>query len=333
MSSTSTLPTPARPRLSPLVPLALAGVLWGTGGLTGSLIQRHTGMSALGTGFWRLAVAAVALLAWHVVTGRTGHLYVVRRHRPRVLAIGLLLALFQSCYFAAVGHLGVAVATLLTLGSAPVLVTAWTAAVGRVLPSRHTLAALVSAGGGLLLVVLGTDTSASPEPAGSVTIGVVLALLSAGGFSAVTVLSPGLGDRVAATTTVTWGFTIGSVALLPLAVLAGPLVGTPGPADLTLLAYLGTGPTAVAYGLYLSALRRATPTTGALAALLEPVTAAVLAVLVLGEPMTLLTVVGGAGIVTGLVLAGAARAPAPTRRRPEPARGRRRRRPAARAVD
>jgi DME family drug/metabolite transporter len=331
MTSTSTLPTPARTRLSPLVPLALAGVLWGTGGLTGSLVQRHTGISALGTGFWRLAVAAVALLAWHVATGRTDRLYVARRHRPRVLAIGLLLALFQSCYFAAVGHLGVAVATLLTLGSAPVLVTAWTAAVGRVLPSRQTLAALVSAGGGLLLVVLGTGTAAGP--AGSVTIGVVLALLSAGAFSAVTVLSPGLGDRVAATTTVTWGFTVGSVALLPLAVLAGPLVGTPGPADLALLVYLGVGPTTVAYGLYLSALRRATPTTGALAALLEPVTAAVLAVLVLGEPMTLLTVVGGAGIVTGLVLAGAARAPAPTRRRPGPARGRRRRRPAARAVD
>ncbi|HLS39870.1 MAG TPA: DMT family transporter [Ornithinicoccus sp.] len=304
MTSTSTLPTPARPRLSPLVPLALAGVLWGTGGLTGSLVQRHTGMSALGTGFWRLAVAAVALLAWHVVTGRTGHLYVVRRHRPRVLAIGLLLALFQSCYFAAVGHLGVGVATLVTLGSAPVLVTAWTTAAGRVPPSGRTLTALAAAGGGLLLVVLGTGTSASPGSSGAVSAGVALALLSASGFSAVTLLSPGLADRVAATTTVTWGFAVGALALLPVAALTGPVVGTPGPTDLALLAYLGTGPTAVAYGLYLSALRRATPTTGALAALLEPLTAAVLAVVVLAEPMTPLTVLGGAGVVTGLLLAG-----------------------------
>src|SRR5690606_41643046 len=124
------------------------------------------------------------------------------------------------------------------------------------------------------------------------------ARLSCGGFVALPALSTALGDRVAPTTSVPWGFTLGSVALLPLAVLAGPLVGTPGPADLTLLVSLGVGPTAVAHGLYLSALRRATPTTGALAALLEPVTAAVLAVLVLGEPMTLLTVVGGPGLVT-----------------------------------
>jgi drug/metabolite transporter, DME family len=303
-SSTPSLLTPAPSLLAPLVPLAVAGVLWGTGGITGSVIQTSTGISALGTGFWRLAVAAAVLLAWHLLSGRVGRLAVGRRDRPRVVAIGLLLALFQSCYFAAVGLLGVGVATLVTLGAAPVLVTTWTALVGRRLPSRQTLGALAAAGAGLVLVVLGLGAGgASTEPS-SMVAGVGLALLSSTGFAAVTVISPGLGDRVAPTTTVTWGFAAGSLALLPLAASTGPVLGSAGSEELALLVYLGVGPTAVAYGLYLSALRRATPTTGALAALLEPLTAAVLATLVLAEPLTVLTVLGGLGIVAGLVLAG-----------------------------
>ena len=52
-----------------------------------------------------------------------------------------------------------------------------------------------------------------------------------------------------------FGFSIGGLALLPLAATLGGLSFKPGPATLGLMLALGTGPTAVAYTLYFRGLR------------------------------------------------------------------------------
>src|SRR3712207_7061447 len=49
------------------------------------------------------------------------------------------------------------------------------------------------------------------------------------------------------------------------------------------LAYLGVVPTALAYGLFFAGLARIRATTASVVALVEPVTAALIGVLVLGE--------------------------------------------------
>jgi hypothetical protein len=68
-----------------------------------------------------------------------------------------------------------------------------------------------------------------------------------------------------------FGFTLGGLALMPLAQIAGGGIGfRPGLAVIGLLVALGTGPTAVAYTLYFRDLRSAAASTGALLTLLEP---------------------------------------------------------------
>ena len=85
--------------------------------------------------------------------------------------------------------------------------------------------------------------------------------------------------------------------LLPLAAaLGGGLGFRPDLASAGLLAALGTGPTAVAYTLYFRGLRKAPASTAALLTLIEPLTAAVLAALVLGNRLS------AAGITGALLL-------------------------------
>ena len=101
--------------------LVLSGLLWGTGGLIGTLFGRAAGLSAL-------SVAAYRLLA-----GGGPHGRLPGAGRPpgpagraawaRIAVNGLLSALFQGCYFAAISLTSVSLATLITIGGTPVIVT------------------------------------------------------------------------------------------------------------------------------------------------------------------------------------------------------------------
>ena len=78
---------------------------------------------------------------------------------------------------------------------------------------------------------------------------------------------------------------VGAAVLLPcLAFVEGPLVTTD-PAALAWLVYLGALTMALAYVLLYSGLRVVAPSTAVTASLVEPVTAAVVAAVVLDEPL------------------------------------------------
>jgi DME family drug/metabolite transporter len=68
---------------------------------------------------------------------------------------------------------------------------------------------------------------------------------------------------------------------------------------LLLVGFLGVIPTAVAYGAFFLGLRHAHPTAAALAVMLEPLTATVLAVLINGERLS------PGGVVGTLLISGA----------------------------
>ena len=73
-------------------------------------------------------------------------------------------------------------------------------------------------------------------------------------------------------------------------------------AELGLLLWLGVGPTALAYSAYFAGLRSVPSTTASLLALLEPLTAAVGAGLLLGERLTPVGLVGGVLLVVGMIV-------------------------------
>jgi DME family drug/metabolite transporter len=269
--------------------------LWGTGGLTGSLLGRSAGLSAIAVAAYRLTAGGLLIVAFRALAGRPWP--AGRAAWTRITVIGLLAALYQSCYFTAVSLTSVPLATLVAIGAAPVIVLAAARVTGRP-GGRHAAATTALAVTGLgLLVGLPSGFGETAVLASS-----GMAVLAAAGFAAVTLTSsrpvPGLDDL----TVTGFGFTIGGLALMPLTQLAGGMGFRPSLASAGLLAALGTGPTAVAYTLFFRGLRSAAPSTAALLALLEPLTGAILADLLLGERLSATGIAGAAAIGAAVIV-------------------------------
>jgi DME family drug/metabolite transporter len=292
---------PVHSRLG-LFQVSLAGVLWGTGGLGVQIIREHEPMSVLTISAWRMGLAALVLLAAVAALRQAGDVARLLRERPGpAIAAGVATGGYQALYFGAVVSVGVTVATVVSLGLAPVLVTAIQCVRDRRPPGRRALGVLVLAITGLVLV---SSTAGLGETGPRPMLGVVLAVLSGTTYALTTLVA----ESVAATTTplalTAVATAAGAVALLPLGLLGArgraPVVTTD-PVALATLAYLGVFTMALAYGLLYAGLRTTSGDAAVVASLLEPVTAAVVAAVVLDERL------GVAGIVgTLLILAAVA---------------------------
>ncbi|MYS74548.1 EamA family transporter, partial [Streptomyces sp. SID5926] len=274
-----------------LLYLIVAGVAWGTAGAAASLVYRASDMGPVALSFWRCAVGLVLLLAVRPLRPRVRP--AVRepfaRKTLRAVVTGVGLALFQTAYFAAVQSTGLAVATVVTLGAGPVLIA---------LGARLVLGEQLGAGGaaavagalaGLLVLVLGGGSATVRLP------GVLLALLSAAGYSVMTLLTRwwGRGGGADAAGTSVGAFAVTSLCLLPFALAEGLVPHTAEPVRLLwLLAYVAAVPTALAYGLYFAGAAVVRSATVSVIMLLEPVSAAAFAVLLLGEHLTAATLAG-----------------------------------------
>ncbi|MTE22088.1 EamA family transporter [Streptomyces sp. TRM43335] len=296
-----------------LLYLVVAGIAWGTAGAAAALLYRASDLGPIALSFWRYVGGIALLLAFLPLRARSRARRTVpapvpeprRRRAARIVATGLGLTLFQTAYFGAVQATGLAVGTVVTLGAGPVLI-----AVGARLTMGERLgrggaAAVAGALAGLAVLCLGDD-SATVRP-----LGVLLAMLSASGYAAITLLTrwmgrSGSGGDPYATTT--WAFGVGAICLLPLGLVEGllPRTATDPLEVVALLAYTAAVPTALAYALYFAGAAVVRAATASVIMLIEPVSAAVIAVALLGERLTAATVLGTAlllAAVTGLAVA------------------------------
>jgi DME family drug/metabolite transporter len=276
-----------------------AGLLWGTGGFSGTLLGHVAGLSPLAIAAYRLAVGGGLLAVGLIATGR--RLPRGRAAYVRVGTVGVLTATYQSAYFAAVALTSLSMATLITIGSAPVIVLAVETITGRRRLNPTVASTLVLALAGLGLLV-GLPTGALRLAA--LPGGVCLALLSATCFAtmSLTCATPVAGLDELTTTGI--GFSIGGALLLCVAV---PTVGVsfaPTPAALGLVVFLGLVPTAIAYVSYFRGLSAAGPGPAALLALLEPLVGSLLALLFLHQGLGLAGWCGAALLMVAVALTG-----------------------------
>ncbi|SCE56456.1 drug/metabolite transporter, DME family [Streptomyces sp. DfronAA-171] len=123
------------------------------------------------------------------------------------------------------------------------------------------------------------------------------ALVSGVAYAALTLLTRGAalaGGGGDAVTTTAWSFGVGALVLLPFALAEGALPGSGAELGTTLLllGYLAGVPSALAYVLYFAGAAVVRSATVSVIMLLEPVSAAVIAVLLLGERVTGATTLG-----------------------------------------
>lgn len=293
--------------------LVLAGLAWGTGGLLGTLLGRETGLTPLAVAAYRLtlggllvlaAVAGLALATAGGVTSDAGRrLLAGPEHRRSALyRIGLLAVLaaaFQACYFTALSLTTVGLATLVTIGTAPVVVAAVETLRGSA--SRGSLPVVVLALLGLGLLVGLPATGADPLAA---VAGAAAAVVAGSAFAVMTLVGartvPGLDPMVATGAS----FVVGGLLLAVPAALLGRLAFPVTFLGVGLLALFAVLPTALAYTAYFRGLSASTsPGTGAVLALLEPLTATVLAAVVLGERLEPAGMVGAALLTVAVLVA------------------------------
>ena len=281
-----------------LILVGLAGVLWGTGGLAGALLERVAGLHPMAIASYRLAGGGLVMIVALAVTGRIP--WPGRAASVRVVLVGLLTAIYQAAYFEAVALTGVAVATLITIGAAPVLVLAAESLLYRRGPSGTSVIAVGFAVVGLALLV------GTPGPAGGgvLAAGAAFALLAAAGFAALTLLGRRPAPGLTASASIGLGFTVGAVLLATVTVSTVGLGFTPVAQSLGLLGYFAAVPTALAYGLYFAGLRGVSAGSASVVAVLEPLTATMLGVVVLGDRLALAEVVGSGLLCAAAVLAG-----------------------------
>ncbi|AUI57495.1 DMT family transporter [Amycolatopsis sp. BJA-103] len=275
--------------------LVLAGVLWGTGGLAGSLLASRAGLHPLSVAAYRLLIGGVIATGCLWLTGGLRGLPRTPEARRRLLTVGGLFALFQTSYFVAVSLSSVSVATMTTIGSAPVLLAVATAVKSRRLPSAWTTVSLAGSLIGLALLQWTPGEEAD-------VAGVLFALLAAAGFAALTLVTATRVDGLDPLPTTAFGCLIGGAALTPAALWFGMAV--PPQVDvLALVVYFGVVPTALAYAAYFRGLEGAHPVLAALSALLEPLTAALLSMVVLGERLGAVGWCGAAVLIAALAVA------------------------------
>jgi DME family drug/metabolite transporter len=260
-----------------------------------------SGADPIGVGAARILVGGVLLTAVALAIPNAFR----GRWAPKpILAATVAVATYQLAFFAAVADTGVAVGTIVALGSAPTLAGLFEWLLDRHRPDpRWALATALACAGVALLALSGGEASVSPP-------GVAMAIVAGGSYAVYTLAAKRLltaGHPPEAVMAAAFG--LAAIVLLPALALSGPgwLLTADG---LALALFLGTIPTALAYVLFARGLHRLTASETATLTLAEPLTAGALGAIVLAEPMTA-TSAAGAGLVLAGLLALAVRLPAP----------------------
>lgn len=288
----SSVAAPARGRSS--FALVVAGVLWGTGGLSGGFLASAAHLHALPVATYRLLLGGACTVVFVVLSGRRPQW--TKAALGRLLAAGALLAQFQACYFGALALTSVSVATMITIGSVPVFVALATAVRHRRRPGPTTLVAVAAAVAGLVLLTW------SPEGISQGTqllTGVGLALAAGAGFAVLTLVTRRPVAGLDAFCTTAFGLLLGGLLLLPFGLASGMTLPLR-PGVLAVALYLGLVPTGLAYAAYFLGLRTAAPVVAALCVLLEPLTAAVLSAVLLHQRLSATGWAGAALLLTAL---------------------------------
>ena len=271
----------------------LGNGLAGTAGTVAAIYAINTPSPVIG--FVRLFIGAITLLMLAPFLG--GKLSQLPRliTRPGVWIMGASSASYQVFFFASVDRTGVATAALITVGCIPVSagIVGWIFLRER--PSKIWYISTAIAISGLVIASLG-------ELQTNDATGLIFAVIAGSGIGAyinaakIEVRAGGHSSQLPG-----MAFLLGSIGLF--FVVRSDLLQVEWTTQTILLAvYLGAVTMGIANGIQMLGLRGISPGVASTMMLADPVTAAVLGVVVLGEAVTLNGTVGLILVVIGLAM-------------------------------
>jgi drug/metabolite transporter (DMT)-like permease len=278
---------------------AVAALLCGASAIgTSALFVKVSEVGPVATAFWRVFLALPVLWMW---AGTQRSRYPVSgdlRTSSRLLVVaGLFFAGDLAVWHWSIVLTSVANATLLA-NLAPIFVTLAAWALFRAPPTVLFLFGMAIALTGMALLIRGDFNLAGKEVLGD-ALGVVTATFYAGYQITVSRLrSSASTARVMA-----WSSTITSIVLLPLALLSEKTLLPTTPGGWIILVGLAMIAQAAGQSLIAYAMAHLSALFSSVGLLLQPVVAAVLAWVLLGEPLGAAQVAGGALVLLGIGLA------------------------------
>ena len=265
-----------------------------------------TAVPALELSTMRFAIASLVLAAACAVT-RTP--LPLRRWRPVALAAVFGVVGFNTLAFVGLSFTPASDSALIIPTTIPMATAVFATLIHERLTSRKVVGFAIASVGAALVIAGGQQAGA--EPSAERLAGDLMEFGAATGWAASLVVGATVVRRETVLGYVTLMVLVGTALLLPLGALPQGYRDLPSWSVQTWLAagFLGVFSTAVAFVLFLWAVRRLGASLAAMVSYLTPVTTLILAFLILAERPLLLQLLGGIVIVIGVRVA-AHRAPA-----------------------
>lgn len=269
----------------------MAAILWGTTGTAQALAPDNAHPAAIGT--MRLVFGGLALLALAVTRGalQSGGRWPV----STTLIAAISMAAYQLFFFAGVYKTGVAVGTVVGIGSSPI----WAGIIGYLVRgerpgARWGKATILAILGCLLLVSSGGEVYVD-------LLGILLALGAGLSYAIFTVVSKYLLEDKPPEAVMAVTISLGAILLLPL-LLVIDMHWLSDPRGMAVAFHLGIVTVGVGYTLFAYGLKLIPVATTATLTLAEPLTAGALGIFFLGERLSSIAFLGILLIFTGLAI-------------------------------
>ncbi len=249
----------------------LSAVLWGTAGTAQTFMPQTIHPLAIGAS--RLAVGGFTLLIILFIMRKISF-----KNWPWKATIyaAISMAVFQYLFFSSVRLTGVAIGTVVTIGSAPVFsgLIEWIVVKRR--PTRVWLTATTLAIIGSALLFFNTN-GVVVNP-----VGIAMSLGAGSLFALYALVNKEVLNHVPAVSAVAVIFSMSAIMLMPFLFLfeTEGLLTAPG---ISVIVYLGLATTTIAYILFSVGLKSIPSSSAVTLSLAEPLTAALLGVIVVGE--------------------------------------------------
>ena len=237
-----------------------------------------------------------ALLWWALLLVTRPSLRVGRRDALLALALGALGYAGQAGgYFTALERMDASLLSLLVY-CYPAIIAVAAVALGRERVEARRVAALLLTSGGLVLILAGAGTGAV-DPLGTV-LGIATALV----YATYILSSEGVSTRVEPQVLATFVCTGAGAMLFGVTLASGQWQ----PAEVSAMGWLwmtciAVISTVAAVALFFAGLRRVGPTTTAILSTAEPLVTVVLVMLVFGDVLGPLQILGGALMLAGVL--------------------------------
>jgi DME family drug/metabolite transporter len=268
-----------------------AALLWGTTGTAQAFAPEGFDPKVIGA--FRLLIGGLILLCIAFYRRELGKLS-DWNWKLVILTAGFTAA-YQVCFFAAVAKTGVAVGTIVGIGSCPVIggVLGWVFR-GEKLNRRWIAATALAISGCTLLSLSSGEVAIDP-------VGIMLAIVAGASYASYTLLIKKLLEKHTPNAVMAVVVCTGAIMLSPL--LANcDLNWLMQPRSIAVILHLGIATMAVSYWLFARGLQTVQISTAVTLSLAEPMTAAFLGILVLGEKLNILAFFGIILIFAGLVI-------------------------------